>query len=56
MDRRGRFVAEYLKDEPSVAELCRRFGSSRKTGHEWINRYREQGPVRSSRYLGRAVR
>ena len=41
VDERTLFIAEYLKDELSVAELCRRFGISRKTGHKWIARFAE---------------
>ena len=29
----------------SFAELCRRFGISRKTGYKWFNIYRDEGPV-----------
>src|ERR1700733_13136314 len=41
MDQRLLFIAEYVKDEESVSELCRRFGISRKTGHKFIRRYKE---------------
>ncbi len=44
MDERMGFVTAYLSGEESVASLCRHFGISRKTGHKWINRYRELGP------------
>ena len=43
MDERARFVLEVDKAELSVAELCRRYGVSRKTGYKWIRRYRAQG-------------
>ncbi len=43
MDERARFVLEVEKAEMSVAELCRRYGVSRKTGYKWIRRYRAQG-------------
>jgi transposase InsO family protein len=43
MDERARFVLEVDKAEMSVAELCRRYGVSRKTGYKWINRYRAEG-------------
>jgi transposase InsO family protein len=29
----------------NVAELCRRFGVSRKTGYKWLGRFAAQGPV-----------
>jgi putative transposase len=36
---RERFIDEYMRKEHSVAELCRRFGISRKTAYKWISRY-----------------
>ncbi len=43
MDERARFVLEVAKAEMSVAELCRRYGVSRKTGYKWIRRYKAEG-------------
>lgn len=43
MDERMQFVAKYLQDQWSVAELCRRYGISRKTGYKWIARHAEEG-------------
>ena len=43
MDERARFVLEVDKAEMSVAELCRRYGVSRKTGYKWIRRYMAGG-------------
>ncbi len=43
MDQRLRFVGDYLNGYFSFAELCYRFGISRKTGYKWINRYQESG-------------
>jgi transposase InsO family protein len=38
------FVAEYEKnDGASFAELCRRFGISRKTGYKWVERWKQEG-------------
>src|SRR5262245_324156 len=37
-----RFVARVREGE-TVAELCREFGISRKTGHKILKRYRELG-------------
>lgn len=45
MDERCLFISHYRRDEWSVAELCRRFGVSRKTGYKWIARYEEEGFV-----------
>jgi putative transposase len=53
VDLRVQFAAEWLKDEIPFAELCRRYGISRKTGYKWIDRYSGSGPAdladRSSR-------
>jgi transposase InsO family protein len=43
MEERARFVLEVDKAEMSVAELCRRYGVSRKTGYKWIRRYKAEG-------------
>jgi len=43
MDERARFVLDVEKAEMSVAELCRRYSVSRKTGYKWIRRYRVEG-------------
>jgi putative transposase len=45
MDERCVFIVEYRKAALSVAELCRRFGISRKTGYKWIGRYEDEGFV-----------
>jgi putative transposase len=39
MTERERFVDAHLRDDCSVAELCRRFGISRKTGYKWLSRW-----------------
>jgi transposase InsO family protein len=38
MDSRAEFVALALGDGAKMAELCRRFGISRKTGYKWVSR------------------
>jgi putative transposase len=43
MEERFKFVQEYRKDEESLAELCRRYGVSRKTGYKWLDRYGAEG-------------
>jgi len=45
MDERLRFVGEYLKQESSMAALCRQFGISRKTGYRLLSRYLNEGIV-----------
>ena len=42
MDERLQFVARRLAGEP-MAELCREFGISRKTGYKIFDRYRNAG-------------
>ena len=43
MDERLRFVGDYTRGEMDVAELCRRYEISRKTGYKWIARYEADG-------------
>jgi transposase InsO family protein len=43
MDQRVLFIADYLREQASLSELCRRYGVSRKTGYKWIERYQAQG-------------
>ena len=43
MEQRARFVLDVERAEMSVAELCRRYGVSRKTGYKWIRRYMAEG-------------
>jgi transposase InsO family protein len=45
MDERLRFVAAAHEKKESMAELCRRFGISRKTGYKLLERYSTQGPA-----------
>jgi transposase len=42
MDERLRFVARLLEGE-KMAELCREFEISRKTGYKIFNRYKDTG-------------
>ena len=43
MSVKKEFVSLASSGQSSIAELCRRFGISRKTGYKWINRYAAQG-------------
>jgi transposase InsO family protein len=45
MDERVKFIAEYLKEESTISDLCRAYGISRPTAYKWIERYEEEGPV-----------
>ena len=43
MSLRLEFVKFALADGSNIAQLCRRFDVSRKTGYKWIKRYRQHG-------------
>jgi transposase InsO family protein len=43
VDRREAFVRARLKGEQTMAELCREFGVSRKTGYKWEQRFLDGG-------------
>lgn len=43
MEERFKFIEEYRGEDWSFAELCRRYGVSRKTGYKWVERYRASG-------------
>jgi transposase len=45
VDERVKFIAEVLKGERTITDLCQLYGISRKTGHKWIERYEEAGPA-----------
>ncbi len=42
-NERTRFVVDWERKLESMAELCRRYGVSRKTGYKWLQRYGQQG-------------
>jgi transposase InsO family protein len=44
MDERLMFIGEWLTGERRMAELCRRYGVSRRTGYKFIDRYVAEGP------------
>lgn len=43
MDLKTQFIADCLRGLPSMAELCYRYGISRKTGYKWLTRYQQDG-------------
>jgi len=43
VDERLRFIFEARKGEDYFAELCRRYGISRKTGYKWLHRFEKFG-------------
>jgi transposase InsO family protein len=40
---RKEFVLQAIKEDANLADLCRRYQISRKTGYKWINRYHKNG-------------
>ncbi|MGH9818450.1 MAG: helix-turn-helix domain-containing protein, partial [Candidatus Acidiferrales bacterium] len=45
MDERLRFVQDVHRPGWSIAELCRRYEVSRKTGYKWLRAYQHGGPA-----------
>ena len=45
MDERLRFVQDVHRPGWSIAELCRRYEVSRKTGYKWLQAYERAGPA-----------
>ncbi len=43
LEARERFVQTAMRGDHSVAQLCRQWGISRKTGFKWLARFRSQG-------------
>lgn len=54
VDERLQFIEECKSQEWSIAEVCRRFEISRKTGYKWLDRY-ESGGVEALRDGSHAV-
>lgn len=44
MDQKMQFIADYLRGELSMTELCELYGIARKTGYKFVDRYLNQGP------------
>jgi putative transposase len=44
MDQKMQFIADYLRGELSMTELCELYGIARKTGYKFIDRYLNEGP------------
>ena len=44
-EQRMKFMAAYLEADSgwSMSELCEVFGVSRKSGYQWLERYRDSG-------------
>lgn len=42
-DQRKKFIAACLEGNFTMAELCRMYEISRKSGYKWLNRYKDKG-------------
>lgn len=45
LDERTSFIADSLRGALPFAELCRRYGVSRRIGYKWLGRYAAEGPA-----------
>jgi len=45
MSLKLQFVERAVLKGSNLTELCAEFGVSRQTGHKWLRRYRELGPL-----------
>lgn len=43
MQQKVLFIADYLRHQSSITELCTHYGISRKTGYKWIQRFHALG-------------
>lgn len=43
MCERATFILRHEQSDETMAELCRQFGISRKTGYKWLERYAQEG-------------
>ena len=44
MDQKMQFIADYLRGELGMTELCELYGIARKTGYKFVERYLRAGP------------
>ena len=58
LEERFRFMEEWSSGDWSMAELCRYFGVTRKTGYKWLERYQEggNGRIAGTAYVEHAMR
>ena len=45
VDQKTQFVADYLRQQLSMSEICELHNISRKTGYKLIDRYLKEGPA-----------
>ena len=43
LDETRSFIAEWERQEESLAELCWRYEINRQTGYKWLERYQQEG-------------
>ncbi len=46
VNERVKFIADVLKRERSITELCEIYGIARKTGYKWIERFQTAAQLR----------
>jgi len=44
VDERIKFIADVLRGDQNMTELCQIYNIARKTGYKWIERFQESGP------------
>ena len=54
MEERLQFIADALSDRYTMAELCARYGVSRRVGYKWLARFAEEGSAGLSIAAGAA--
>jgi transposase-like protein len=55
VDQRERFIHDHRLGLYAMAELCGRYGISRKTGYKWLGRFEEGGRLGLQIAAGRRV-
>jgi transposase len=45
MSQKREFIEKATLSGANVSALCEEYGISRQTGHKWLRRYREKGPL-----------
>lgn len=53
MDNKYQFIKEYKAGYFNFAELCRRYGVSRKTGYKWVSRWKQAQSIEALKDLSR---
>ena len=56
VEQRERFIRDHRLDLYAMAELCARYGVSRKTGYKWLARFEAGGTIPTLPVLERLAR